>query len=139
MAREGAGPDMGQFGGMMPNLGGDEQMLMLAGPYAQQFITGSILVFKNTLDWMTGDTDLLAVSAKILADPNPRLRDKLKITPDESEEQDQEADGGPEGGSQEPAGQRRGLPHPRHPLLFGLYGPPAVAHALASRANVSLA
>ena len=61
---------MGQFGQMMPNLGGDEQLLMLAGPYAQQFVTGSILVFKNTLDWLTGDTDLLAVSAKILSDPN---------------------------------------------------------------------
>jgi ABC-type uncharacterized transport system involved in gliding motility auxiliary subunit len=87
MARAGTGPDMGQFGGMMPNLGGDEQLLMLAGPYAQQFVTGSILVFKNTLDWLTGDTDLLAVSAKILSDPNLAYGDKLKIAPDESEEQ----------------------------------------------------
>ncbi len=70
LARAGNGPDMGQYGQMMPNLGGDEQLLMLASPYAQQFVTGSILVFKNTLDWLTGDTDLLAVSAKILSDPN---------------------------------------------------------------------
>ena len=60
---------------------------MLAGPYAQQFITGSILVFKNTLDWLSGDTDLLAVSAKILSDPNLVYGDKLNITPEESEEQ----------------------------------------------------
>src|ERR1700691_4644160 len=74
---------------MMPNLGGDEQLLMLAGPYAQQYVTGSILVFKNTLDWLTGDTDLLAVSAKILSDPNLVYGDKshVKITPDMSEDQ----------------------------------------------------
>jgi ABC-type uncharacterized transport system involved in gliding motility auxiliary subunit len=79
---------MGQYGAMMPNLGGDEQLLMLAGPYAQQFVTGSILVFKNTLDWLTGDTDLLAVSAKILADPNLVYGDtKIKITPEMTEEQ----------------------------------------------------
>ncbi len=87
LARAGAGPDMGQFGMMMPNLGGDEQLLMLAGPYAQQFITGSILVFKNTLDWLTGDTDLLAVSAKILSDPNLAYGDKLKITQEMSEDE----------------------------------------------------
>jgi ABC-type uncharacterized transport system involved in gliding motility auxiliary subunit len=86
LARAGTGPDMGQFGMMMPNLGGDEQLLMLAGPYAQQFITGSILVFKNTLDWLTGDTDLLAVSAKILSDPNLAYGDKLTIKPDMTEE-----------------------------------------------------
>jgi hypothetical protein len=89
LARAGNGPDMGQYGMMMPNLGGDEQLLMLAGPYAQQFITGTILVFKNTLDWLTGDTDLLAVSAKLLSDPNLVYGDlsKVKITPEESEEQ----------------------------------------------------
>ncbi|MDP9149315.1 MAG: GldG family protein [Myxococcota bacterium] len=90
LARAGAGPDMGsQFGMMMPNAGGDEQLLMLAGPYAQQFITGSILVFKNTLDWLSGDTDLLAVSAKLLSDPNLVYGDlsKVKITPEETEEQ----------------------------------------------------
>jgi hypothetical protein len=83
-ARAGNGPDMGQYGAMMPSLGGDEQLLMVAGPYAQQFITGSILVFKNTLDWLSGDTDLLAVSAKILSDPTLVYGDmpKLKVTPD---------------------------------------------------------
>jgi hypothetical protein len=86
LSRAGTGPDMGQFGMMMPNLGGDEQLLMLAGPYAQQFITGAILVFKNTLDWLTGDTDLLAVSAKILSDPSLTYGSKLKLTPEMSEE-----------------------------------------------------
>jgi ABC-type uncharacterized transport system involved in gliding motility auxiliary subunit len=88
-ARAGTGPDMGQYGAMMPNLGGDEQLLMVAGPYAQQYITGTILVFKNTLDWISGDTDLLAVSAKLTAEPNLSYGDlsKLSITPDETEEQ----------------------------------------------------
>ena len=88
-ARAGTGPDMGQYGAMMPNLGGDEQLLMVAGPYAQQYITGTILVFKNTLDWVSGDTDLLAVSAKLTAEPNLSYGDlsKLSITPDETEEQ----------------------------------------------------
>jgi ABC-type uncharacterized transport system involved in gliding motility auxiliary subunit len=87
LARAGNGPDMGQYGQMMPQLGGDEQLEMLAGPYAQQYITGSILVFKNTLDWLSGDTDLLAASAKLMSDPNLVYGDKLKLTPDESEDQ----------------------------------------------------
>src|SRR3984957_16837981 len=87
LARAGNGPDMGQYGQMMPGMGGAEQLLMLAGPYAQQFITGSILVFKNALDWLSGDTDLLAVSAKLLSEPNLVYGDKLKILPDETEDQ----------------------------------------------------
>ena len=87
-ARAGNGPDMGQYGNMMPNLGGNEELLTVAAPYKQQFITPSILVFKNTLDWLSGDTDLLAVSAKMLSDPNLVYGDlaKVKITPDESED-----------------------------------------------------
>jgi hypothetical protein len=42
---------------------------MIAEPYAQQFLTTTILSLKNTLDWMSGDQDLLAASAKILAPP----------------------------------------------------------------------
>jgi ABC-type uncharacterized transport system involved in gliding motility auxiliary subunit len=95
LARAGNGPDMGQYGAMMPNLGGDEQLLMLAGPYAQQFITGTILVFKNTLDWLIGDTDLLAVSAKILSDPNlvyGDAKDFAKLTLAESEDEIRKAE-----------------------------------------------
>jgi ABC-type uncharacterized transport system involved in gliding motility auxiliary subunit len=69
-ARAGNGPDMGQMGMQMPGMGGDEQLQALATPYAQQALTNTIIVFKNTLDWLSGDTDLLAVSAKILAEPN---------------------------------------------------------------------
>jgi ABC-type uncharacterized transport system involved in gliding motility auxiliary subunit len=139
LARAGAGPEMGgQFGAMMQNFGGDEQLLMMAGPYAQQFVTGSILVFKNTLDWLTGDTDLLAVSAKILSDPNLAYGDKLKITPDMSEEEirkkfDELKDA-------RKAQQRNieiflilGIP-----LLFSAFGIARWRMRLAARANVSL-
>ena len=72
-ARAGNGPDMSQFGGMMPQ-GGDEKLLQIAGPYADLSrgavpILYAILTMKNTLDWLSGDVDLLAVSAKILSEP----------------------------------------------------------------------
>jgi ABC-type uncharacterized transport system involved in gliding motility auxiliary subunit len=139
MAREGTGPDMGQFGQMMPNLGGDEQMLMLAGPYAQQFVTGSILVFKNTLDWLTGDTDLLAVSAKILADPNLSYGDKLKITPDESEEQIKKQMDDLKAARKDEQAKIEWFLILGIPALFGIYGAIRWQLRLKSRANVSLA
>ena len=140
LARAGNGPDMGQYGAMMPSLGGDEQLLMLATPYAQQYVTGSILVFKNTLDWLTGDTDLLAVSAKIVSDPNLAYGDaRVKITPDMSEEQirKQEDD------------QKEARKNQQHyiefflilgvPGLLALYGMLRWRMRMAARANVSLA
>src|SRR5690606_14846618 len=33
-------------------------------------LTNTILAVKNTMDWITGDQDLLAISAKIIGDPN---------------------------------------------------------------------
>jgi ABC-type uncharacterized transport system involved in gliding motility auxiliary subunit len=140
LARAGNGPDMGQYGQMMPNLGGDEQLLMLASPYAQQFVTGSILVFKNTLDWLTGDTDLLAVSAKILSDPNLAFGDaRIKITPEMSEEDIRKQ----EDGQKEARKSQQvwieiclilGIP-----ALLALYGVARWRMRLAARANVSLA
>jgi ABC-type uncharacterized transport system involved in gliding motility auxiliary subunit len=139
LSRAGTGPDMGQFGMMMPNLGGDEQLLMLAGPYAQQYVTGSILVFKNTLDWLTGDTDLLAVSAKILSDPNLAYGDKLKLTPDMSEEEIRKK-------LDEMKGERRTQQYKVEawlilgiPLLIALLGIARWRMRLSSRASVSLA
>jgi gliding motility-associatede transport system auxiliary component len=141
LARAGNGPDMGQYGMMMPNLGGDEQLLMLAGPYAQQFITGTILVFKNTLDWLTGDTDLLAVSAKLLSDPNLVYGDlsKVKITPEESEEQIRKQE-------QELKEARKGQQRDVElllvlgiPAIFAAYGIARWRMRLGARAHVSLA
>jgi ABC-type uncharacterized transport system involved in gliding motility auxiliary subunit len=138
-ARAGTGPDMGQYGMMMPGLGGDEQLLMIASPYAQQFITGSILVFKNTLDWLTGDTDLLAVSAKIMSDPTLIYDAKPKLTPDESEEQIRKAE---DELKQAHKAQQRdveillilGLP-----VLLAAYGFVRWRMRMAARATISLA
>jgi ABC-type uncharacterized transport system involved in gliding motility auxiliary subunit len=76
--RSGAGPDMGQMGMMMPGGGGDEFLTSIAGPYVQLIGTTFILQTKNLLDWMTGDVDLLAASAKILQEPNLAYGDVVK-------------------------------------------------------------
>jgi ABC-type uncharacterized transport system involved in gliding motility auxiliary subunit len=76
--RSGQGPDMGQMGMMMPGGGGDEFLNAIAGPYVQLIGTTFILQTKNLLDWMTGDVDLLAASAKILQEPNLAYGDVVK-------------------------------------------------------------
>jgi ABC-type uncharacterized transport system involved in gliding motility auxiliary subunit len=69
-ARSGQGQELGGQFAMMGPVGGDEQLQMIAGPYAQNYLTATILSFKNTLDWMSGDSDLIASSAKILGEAN---------------------------------------------------------------------
>ncbi len=76
--RSGQGPDMGQMGMMMGGAGGDEFLNAIAGPYVQLIGTTFILQTKNLLDWMTGDVDLLAASAKILMEPNLAYGDVVK-------------------------------------------------------------
>ena len=75
--RSGQGPDMGQMG-MMMGPTGDEFLNAIAGPYVQLIGTTFILQTKNLLDWMTGDVDLLAASAKILMEPNLAYGDVVK-------------------------------------------------------------
>ncbi len=87
-ARSGNGPDMQGMMGMQMGDMGDQQLQQLAGPYAQQALTQTIVAFKNTLDWITGDTDLLAVSAKILTEPGLSYGDTAKPNfNEESEDQ----------------------------------------------------
>ena len=95
-ARAGNGPDMGQMGMQMPaGMGGDEALQQLAMPYAQQILTNTILVFKNMLDWVTGDVDLLAASAKILQEPGLAYGDVSKPNFDElTDDQVKKADDG---------------------------------------------
>ena len=69
-AYAGNGPDLGGQFAMFGGVGGDPQLQLIAGPYAQRYLTATILSLKNTLDWMSGDADLLAASAKILSEPN---------------------------------------------------------------------
>lgn len=88
-AYAGNGPDLGGQFQMFGNVGGDEQLLMIAGQYANRYLTNTILSVKNTLDWLSGDADLLAVSAKLIREPNLTYRDVKK--PEISAEDDEEA------------------------------------------------
>jgi ABC-type uncharacterized transport system involved in gliding motility auxiliary subunit len=87
-ARAGNPPPMPPQMQMMGMMGGDRFLQQLGWRYAQQFLTPTILSFKNLLDWMANDKDLLAASAKLLGNPNLIYRDvpKPDIKPDDSEE-----------------------------------------------------
>jgi hypothetical protein len=144
-ARAGNGPDMGQFGMMMP-IGGDEQLLELAVPYAQQALNPAsggttILAFKNMLDWLTGDVDLLAVSAKILSEPGLVYGDvnKPKFDENETDEQLKKRD-------EEMKAARKHTQNTIQwtlillvPLLFSAYGILRWRMRVARRLSVSLA
>ncbi len=140
-ARAGNGPEMGgQMGMMMPGMGGDEQLLQLAGPYAQQALTSTILAFKNTLDYVTGDTDLLAVSAKILSEPGLVYGDVSKPTfSEESEEQLKKRDEEMRNAKKRQQHWVEGILILGVPLLFALYGMLRWRMRTNARANVSLA
>ncbi|WP_437908928.1 GldG family protein [Sorangium sp. So ce327] len=69
-ARSGNPPPMPPQMAMMGGMGGDEDLLMLSQPYAQKYLTATILAFKNTLDWMAGDSTLLAATAKMFGETN---------------------------------------------------------------------
>jgi gliding motility-associatede transport system auxiliary component len=90
-ARAGNGTQMegmGHMGMQMPPVGGDPSLRMISQPYAQKYLTNTIIAFKNTLDWATGDSDMVAASAKMLGDPNLTYSDlsrpKLEATDDEA-------------------------------------------------------
>ena len=125
---------------MMPGGGGDENLLQLAGPYTQQILTNAILVFKNTLDWLTGDTDLLAVSAKILSEPNLVYGDVSK--PKFEEESDEALKKRDEEMKQAKKNQQHwveGILILGVPLLFAIYGVLRWRMRMAARMNQSLA
>ena len=140
-ARAGNGPDMGQMGMQMPpGMGGDEQLQQLAMPYAQQILTNTILVFKNMLDWVTGDVDLLAASAKILQEPGLAYGDVSKpnfdeLTEDQLKKQDETL-------KQERKRSQKwveGVLILGLPALFGLLGVGLWRRRISTRENVSLA
>ena len=88
---EDANPQMRQFG--MQSMPGDEKLLQIAGPYADLQrgavpLLYSIMATKNTLDWLTGDTDLLAVSAKLLSEPGLVYGDVSAPKYDENESEE---------------------------------------------------
>jgi ABC-type uncharacterized transport system involved in gliding motility auxiliary subunit len=88
-AYSGNGPELGGQFAMFGNVGGDQELLMFATPYAQSYLTNTILSLKNTLDWISGDTDLLAASAKIIGFSNLTYSDidPPKLTADATDEE----------------------------------------------------
>jgi ABC-type uncharacterized transport system involved in gliding motility auxiliary subunit len=87
-AYAGNGPELGGQFQMFGAVGGDPQLLMFAQPYTK-YLTSTILSLKNTLDWMAGDSDLVAASAKLIGDPNLTYsnisKPKFAATEDEAE------------------------------------------------------
>jgi len=139
-ALAGEGKDMSQYG-MKQMVGGDKELEQLGQAYlSKTVLTAMILSFKDTLDWLTGDTDLLAASAKLLAEPN-LVYDvgKPKFDPNETEDQLKK--------------QLEDLRNARKrqqyyvewililgvPLLFALFGVTRWRMRIASRENISLA
>lgn len=88
-AYAGNGPEQQGQMAMFGAMGGDKELLQFAGPYAQKYLTATILSLKNTLDWMSGDTDLIAASAKILGEANLTYSSvkKPEFKVDDSEEE----------------------------------------------------
>jgi ABC-type uncharacterized transport system involved in gliding motility auxiliary subunit len=76
-AYAGNGPDLGGQFAMFGNVGGDEKLLRLAQPYVG-YLTNTIISFKNTLDWLSGDSDLVAASAKLIGDAHVVYSDIAK-------------------------------------------------------------
>lgn len=140
-ARQGNGPDMGQFGQQFGGMGGDQQLLQLAGPYAQQALTGTILAFKNTLDWLTGDTDLLAVSAKILSEPGLVYGDvsKPKFDPNATDDDLKKEEDQIKAERKNQQSRIEWFLILGLPALFSGFGLVRWRYRIASRKNVSLA
>jgi ABC-type uncharacterized transport system involved in gliding motility auxiliary subunit len=69
-AYAGNGQELGGQFQMMGSIGGDPVLQAVANPYAQRYLNNTIVSVKNILDWMTGDSDLVESSAKILSEPN---------------------------------------------------------------------
>jgi len=143
LVHAGAGPEVPpQMMGMQMPPQGDQQLLQLSMPYAQGALETTILSFKNTLDWMIGYTDLLAVSAKIIQPPGLAFGDVLQqkgakdgLTQEEADKLDKE------NRETRRITQRNvqwvltlGIP-----FLFVLLGIARWRMRIAARANVSLA
>ena len=87
-AYAGNGPDLGGQFAMFGAVGGDPKLLALAQPYTK-YLTSTIISLKNTLDWMSGDADLVAASAKLLGEPSLTYSSvtKPKFKAEESEDE----------------------------------------------------
>ncbi|EYF03536.1 GldG family protein [Chondromyces apiculatus] len=87
-ARAGNPPPMPPQMAMMGGVGGDENLQTIADPYARRYLMNTVLAFKNILDWMSGDSTLLAATAKLSGEPNLTYSDvqRPKEEPTDNEE-----------------------------------------------------
>jgi ABC-type uncharacterized transport system involved in gliding motility auxiliary subunit len=139
-ARAGEGQDMSRYG-MQQMVGGDRELQELGQSYlSNSVLSAMILSFKDTLDWLTGEQDLMAASAKLLAEPNLTYDvGTPKFDVNETEEQLKKQ-------LEELRDQRK---HQQYwvelililglPILFGLFGVVRWRSRLAARENISLA
>lgn len=87
-AHAGNPPPMPPQMAMMGAMGGDRMLQMIAGPYTQAYLATNVVAFQHMLDWLTGDTALLAVSSKLIGAPSLSYKNvpKPDIGPEDSEE-----------------------------------------------------
>lgn len=89
----GKSPFGGMMPGMDPNMGADEDLMRYAQIYDrdQRARITSYLVAWHTCDWMTGETDLLAVGAKLLQEPELTYPGNPAPTPAADEKPDSDS------------------------------------------------
>jgi ABC-type uncharacterized transport system involved in gliding motility auxiliary subunit len=87
----GKSPFGGMMPGMDPNMGSDEELMRYAAIYDRNTRVYSFLVAKQTCDWISQETDLLAVGAKLMSDPELTYPKSPAPTPAPDEKPDSEA------------------------------------------------
>jgi ABC-type uncharacterized transport system involved in gliding motility auxiliary subunit len=87
----GKSPFGGMMPGMDPNMGSDEELMRYAAIYDRNTRVYSFLVAKQTCDWISQETDLLAVGAKLMSDPELNYPKSPAPTPAPDEKPDSEA------------------------------------------------
>lgn len=87
----GKSPFGGMMPGMDPNMGSDEELMRYAAIYDRNTRVYSFLVAKQTCDWISQETDLLAVGAKLMSDPEFNYPKSPAPTPAADEKPDSEA------------------------------------------------
>lgn len=86
----GKSPFGGMMPGMDPNMGADEELMRYAQIYNRARMS-SFLVAKQTCDWISQETDLLAVGAKLMAEPELSYPKSPAPTPSPDEKIDSES------------------------------------------------
>lgn len=87
----GKSPFGGMMPGMDPNMGSDEELMRYAAIFDRNTRVYSFLVAKQTCDWISQETDLLAVGAKLMSDPELTYPKSPAPTPAPDEKPDSEA------------------------------------------------